>query len=64
MTAFGFTYDDDLLERLNGELWPGVHEAERLLEQRAGDEGRELVRLRRTLRDRYDELSLFRPKSD
>jgi len=53
MTAFGFGYDDDLVERLGGELWPGVSLAERELERRAEDEGITPPVLRTRLQRRY-----------
>jgi len=52
IAAFGFTYDEDLVERLGGELWPGVAQAERELNARARDDGitPEVLRARLNLR--------------
>ena len=52
MTAFGFTYDEDLVERLGGELWPGVAQAERELKARAQEDGitPDVLRARLSLR--------------
>ncbi|MGH9318898.1 MAG: peptidoglycan recognition protein family protein, partial [Vicinamibacteria bacterium] len=41
VAAFGFRHDQDLVGRLGGSLWPGVHFAERELERRAAIEGLE-----------------------
>jgi N-acetylmuramoyl-L-alanine amidase len=53
VSAFGFGYDDDLVARLGGSLWPGVPEAERELERRASMERTTLERLRNRLQRRY-----------
>jgi hypothetical protein len=53
MTAFGFGYDEDLVSRLDGSLWPGVMEAERELARRAEAESVELPALRARLHRRY-----------
>ena len=55
MTAFGFTYDDDLVERLGGELWPGVAQAERDLKARAQKDGITPDVLRARLNLRYQQ---------
>jgi len=57
MTAFGFGYDEDLVGRLGGELWPGVERAETLLRERAESEGSDVQRLRSRLGERYDEMN-------
>ena len=48
ITAFGFSYDEDLVSRLGGELWPGVGLAEQQVRTRAREEGvtREILRAR------------------
>ena len=48
ITAFGFSYDEDLVSRLCGELWPGVGLAEQQVRTRAREEGvtREILRAR------------------
>lgn len=53
VAAFGFGYDDDLVVRLGGSLWPGVTVAERELERRASLEAVTLEDLRRRLHRRY-----------
>jgi hypothetical protein len=55
ITAFGFGYDEDLVARLGGSLWPGVEAAERELAERAGIEKIEIDALRRRLQQRYFE---------
>ena len=55
MTAFGFTYDEDLVERLGGELWPGVAQAERELKARAQQDGITPDVLRARLNLRYQQ---------
>jgi hypothetical protein len=55
ITAFGFGYDEDLLARLGGSLWPGVSAAERELLDRAGSERVDLDTLRARLQQRYAE---------
>ena len=39
MTVFGFSYDEDLVSRLGGELWPGVGFADQEVRTRAREEG-------------------------
>jgi N-acetylmuramoyl-L-alanine amidase len=53
VSAFGFGYDDDLVGRLGGSLWPGVAAAERALARRASLEGRPVDELRNELQRRY-----------
>jgi hypothetical protein len=53
ITAFGFGYDEDLVSRLGGSLWPGVTAAERELARRAESERVELEVLRARLQRRY-----------
>lgn len=61
MTAFGFTYDEDLTKRLGGELWPGVTQAEREVIARAEEHDITPEVLRVRLHQRYQEnLSLMR----
>ncbi len=55
ITAFGFGYDDDLVARLGGSLWPGVAAAERELAERAESERVEIDVLRERLQKRYSE---------
>lgn len=53
ITAFGFTHDDDLVDRLGGELWPGVGYAEREIRAKAKEEGVTPQVLRARLHQRY-----------
>ena len=55
MTAFGFTYDEDLVERLGGDLWPGVAHAERDVTKRAREDGITPAVLRARLQQRYQQ---------
>ncbi len=55
ITAFGFGYDEDLVSRLSGSLWPGVAAAERELKKRAESERVEIDVLRARLQRRYHE---------
>jgi len=55
ITAFGFGYDQDLVSRLGGSLWPGVAAAEREIEKRAESERLELRALKARLQRRYQE---------
>jgi len=55
ITAFGFGYDEDLVSRLSGSLWPGVAAAERELAKRAESERVEIDVLRARLQRRYHE---------
>jgi N-acetylmuramoyl-L-alanine amidase len=55
IAAFGFGYDEDLVSRLGGSLWPGVAAAERELVKQAGSERVELDTLRARLQQRYIE---------
>jgi hypothetical protein len=55
VSGFGFGYDEDLVARMGGSLWPGVALAERALERRAGAEGTTLEGLRARLQRRYFE---------
>ena len=55
VALFGLGYDDEFL-KVMGEPWPGVREAERLLEVAATDQGKTLDEIRRerqTLFDRF-----------
>jgi hypothetical protein len=55
ITGFGFGYDDDLVARVGGSLWPGVAAAERELRERAERERVELQVLKSRLQRRYHE---------
>ncbi len=53
ITAFGFSYDEDLVSRLGGELWPGVGVAEQEVRTRAQVEGVTTEIFRTRLHQRY-----------
>jgi len=55
ITAFGFGYDEDLVSRLGGSLWPGVAAAEGELAKRAESDGVEIGALKTRLQRRYHE---------
>jgi hypothetical protein len=55
IAAFGFGYDEDLVSRLGGSLWPGVALAERELAKRAESENVQVEVLRARLQRRYHE---------
>jgi N-acetylmuramoyl-L-alanine amidase len=52
---FGFTYDGELLARLDGVMWPGVQLAEAEFQRRVADSGLRPEELRRRMRDLYRE---------
>ena len=51
--GFGFSYDQDLLKRMRGNLWPGVDHAERELRIRSRNKGVPSAMLRTELRRVY-----------
>jgi hypothetical protein len=53
VTEFGFTYDEEVLARLGGALWPGVAEAEAAFNQRAERASLNPEELRRRMREEY-----------
>lgn len=53
MSDYGFTYDDEILEKLNRTLWPGAIAAEDEFNKRAEKMRANIDVLRRKLRDRY-----------
>jgi hypothetical protein len=55
ISEFGFTYDSELLARLNGAMWPGVGVAETEFERRAQQTGLKAEDLRRRMHDLYRE---------
>ena len=55
VAEFGFTYDDEIVEKLRGELWPGVAAAEEEFARRAAEAGREPEELRRSMREAFRE---------
>jgi hypothetical protein len=55
VSEFGFTYDEEIMEKLGGDVWAGVRLAEEEFRQRA--EGLNLTpeEMRRRMRERYQE---------
>jgi N-acetyl-anhydromuramyl-L-alanine amidase AmpD len=53
MSDYGFTYDEDVLAKLNNKLWEGAVSAEEEFKKRAEKSGASPDLLRRRLRDRY-----------
>ena len=53
VSEFGFTYDDEILARLRGRLWPGVIAAEGDFARRAEQAGMKVEELRREMREQY-----------
>jgi len=53
VTEFGFTYDEELLSKLGGSLWPGVAAAEKAFNERAARENLRPEELRRRMREVY-----------
>ncbi|HYP52594.1 MAG TPA: peptidoglycan recognition family protein [Pyrinomonadaceae bacterium] len=55
VSEFGFTYDEEILAKLGGALWPGVAVAETEFNRRAEGAGLAPEDLRARLRERYRE---------
>ena len=55
ISEFGFTYDGELVARLDGVMWPGVKAAEEEFQRRAAAAGVKPEDLRRRMRDLYRE---------
>lgn len=53
MSDYGFTYDEEILEKLGRKLWPGAIAAEQEFGKRAEKERTNIEVLRRRLRERY-----------
>ncbi len=53
MVDYGFTYDDEILEKLHRTLWPGAISAEDEFNKRVEKSRANIDVLRRKLRDRY-----------
>ncbi|MBC7932371.1 MAG: N-acetylmuramoyl-L-alanine amidase, partial [Rubrivivax sp.] len=51
----GFAYDDDVVEKIGGRLWPGVAAAEAEFERRAAEANTRSVDLRKLMRSVYRE---------
>jgi hypothetical protein len=50
---FGFTYDEEVLGRLGGRLWPGVLAAEGEFNRRAEESSRQPDEMRQEMREQY-----------
>jgi N-acetylmuramoyl-L-alanine amidase len=55
IAQFGFTYDGELLARLDGVMWPGVQLAEAEFQRRVASSGLKTEELRRRMRELYRE---------
>ena len=55
VAEFGFTYDEDVIAKLGGALWPGVAAAEEEFNRRAAAEGVRPEQLRRAMKSSYRE---------
>jgi hypothetical protein len=56
MTDYGFTWDEEILEKLNKTLWPGALTADEEFKRRAEKQRMGIDALRLKLRDRYRDL--------
>ena len=56
VALFGLGYDDEFL-KVMGEPWPGVRQAERLLEAAAADQGKSMDEIRRERQALFDRFS-------
>ena len=56
MTDFGFTWDEEILEKLNKTLWPGAISADEEFKRRAEKQHIAVETLRLRLRERYRDL--------
>ncbi|MDQ3805401.1 MAG: N-acetylmuramoyl-L-alanine amidase [Acidobacteriota bacterium] len=55
VAEFGFTYDEETVEKLGGALWPGVAAAEEEFARRAAEAGQETEKFRRATREAFRE---------
>jgi len=53
VAEFGFTYDEEIVEKLGGGLWPGVAEAEEAFARRAERAGQEPEKFRHAMREAF-----------
>jgi hypothetical protein len=61
ISEYGFTYDDYILAKLDGQIWPGALEAEEEFKRRAAQAKVSVEDLRQHLRSRYrEQLELTR----
>ncbi|HEV2882941.1 MAG TPA: peptidoglycan recognition family protein [Pyrinomonadaceae bacterium] len=55
VSEFGFTYDEEIMEKLGGDVWPGVKVAEEEFHSRAEKLNITPEEMRRRMRERYRE---------
>jgi hypothetical protein len=55
VSEFGFTYDEEIMEKLGGDVWAGVKIAEEEFRRRAEGLNEPLEEMRRRMRQRYQE---------
>lgn len=53
ISEFGFTYDDQTVSQIGGQIWPGVRLAEEEFKRRAAEASLKPEELRRRMRERY-----------
>jgi hypothetical protein len=59
VSEFGFTYDEEIMEKLGGDVWPGVRLAEDEFHSRAENLNVTPAEMRRRMRARYQEEMNF-----
>ena len=57
IVEFGFSYDDYFSAIFKGEIWPGIHRSEEILQKRALDAGLSFSDYRKLLNTRFDQYS-------
>ncbi|HYG11333.1 MAG TPA: peptidoglycan recognition family protein [Pyrinomonadaceae bacterium] len=55
VSEFGFTYDEEIMEKLGGDVWAGVKIAEEEFRRRAEESNVTPEEMRRRMRERYQE---------
>jgi hypothetical protein len=53
ISEFGFTYDEETVSQIGGQLWPGVLQAEEEFKRRAAEANTKPEEMRRQMRERY-----------
>jgi N-acetylmuramoyl-L-alanine amidase-like protein len=53
ISEYGFTYDEEIMEKLDGKLWEGARIAEEIFKKRADSANLDVQTLRENMRDRY-----------
>jgi N-acetylmuramoyl-L-alanine amidase-like protein len=53
ISDYGFTYDEEIIEKLDGKLWEGARIAEEIFKKRADSNNVDVQTLREKMRDRY-----------